>query len=69
MKYGQKLTLSQHRMLAGYTQEAFAEAIGVDRVTVALWEAGKHKPYAKSVAKIEQVLNLHWADDVLMPNE
>ena len=67
MKYGQKLTLKQHRVLAGYSQEALAEAVGVDRTTVAFWEGGRSQPRAKSVAKLEALLGIKWADDILMP--
>lgn len=67
MKYGQKLTLKQHRILAGYSQETFAEALDVDRSTVAFWETGRSNPRAKSIAKIETVLGIKWADDILMP--
>lgn len=67
MKYGKKLTLAQHRTIEGYTQEAFAKAIGVDRCTIAYWETGRTHPSGKNVAKIEQVLGIRWADDILMP--
>lgn len=67
MKYGRKLSLKTHRNIAGYTQDAFAEAVGVDRATVSQWETGAHHPHGKNVAKIEQVLEINWADDVLVP--
>ena len=67
MKYGRKLSLKTHRNIAGYTQDAFAEAVGVDRATVSLWECGHYMPRAMNIAKIEQVLDINWADDVLVP--
>lgn len=69
MKYGRPLTLKQHRQVAGYSQEEFANKVGVDRVTVWAWEQGVRMPRAKTVAKIEQVLDIKWADDILMPWE
>lgn len=69
MKYGQKMTLAMLRKIAGYTQETFAEALDVDRSTVAFWETGRTHPSGKNVAKIEKVLNINWSEDVLMPTE
>lgn len=69
MKYGQKMTLAMLRKIAGYTQETFAEALDVDRSTIAFWETGRTHPSGKNVAKIEKVLNINWAEDVLMPTE
>lgn len=69
MKYGQKMTLAMLRKIAGYTQETFAEALDVDRSTVAFWETGRAHPSGKNVAKIEKVLNINWSEDVLMPTE
>lgn len=69
MKYGKKVPLKTHRVLAGYTQTTFAKAVGVDRATVSLWETGTHHPHGKNVAKIEELLGIKWADDILMPNE
>lgn len=69
MKYGQKMTLANLRKIAGYTQETFAEAVGVDRCTIAFWETGRTHPSGKNVAKMEKVLGIVWAEDVLMPME
>ena len=66
MKYGKKLPLSTHRTIEGYTQESFAEAIGVDRTTVAFWETGRSHPNRENVAKIEALLGIKWADDILV---
>lgn len=58
--------LATWRNIAHMTQEEFAEAVGVDRSTVSLWENGKI-PRVKNIAKIEQVLNIRYFDDVLLP--
>lgn len=34
------------------TQQQFADAVGVTRVMVVLWENGKYKPTPKNVKKI-----------------
>lgn len=36
--------LADCRHAAGYTQEIFAEALGVDRTTVGRWERGVQSP-------------------------
>lgn len=64
-----KQKLSTWRNLAHMTQEDFAEALGVDRATVSLWENGHNMPSARNRAKIEQVLKIKYFDDVLMPRE
>jgi transcriptional regulator with XRE-family HTH domain len=37
-------SFAQARKAAGYTQESLAERLGVDRTTVARWEAGEYEP-------------------------
>lgn len=64
-----KQPLSTWRNLAHMTQEDFAEALGVDRATVSLWENGHNMPSARNRVKIEQVLKIKYFDDVLMPRE
>jgi len=63
-----KQPLATWRNLAHMTQEQFAEKVGVDRATVSAWENGK-LPRAKNIAKIEQVLNIRFFDDVVMPKQ
>lgn len=40
------------RESAGLTQEELAQAVGVDRVTVANWESGKTEPKLSQACKI-----------------
>ena len=61
--------LSTWRNLAHMTQEQFAEALGVDRATVSLWENGHVLPSAKNRIKIEQVLGISFWNDVILPKQ
>lgn len=36
--------LANRRVVAGYTQEGLAEALGVDRTTIGRWERGAQVP-------------------------
>ena len=69
MRYRVRYTLRQWRMLAGLTQEEFADKVGRERTTIVRWESGKTQPKADDIAKIEQVLKIKWSDDVIMPKE
>ncbi|MDQ3761118.1 MAG: helix-turn-helix transcriptional regulator [Actinomycetota bacterium] len=43
---------------AGYTQESLAEALGVDRTTVARWETGVTEPHLWQRSKIAEALGV-----------
>lgn len=45
------------RMVAGVTQTALANAVGVKTATVSSWEKGKAKPTAPKIPKLAEALN------------
>lgn len=47
-----------YRRAQGFTQESLAEAVGVDRSTVARWEAGETEPQAHQRRKLCRLFNL-----------
>lgn len=49
---------AQVRKAAGYTQEGLAERLGVDRTTVARWEAGETEPQPWQRPKIAEAFGL-----------
>jgi transcriptional regulator with XRE-family HTH domain len=51
-------TLARRRRTRGYSQEALAEAVGVDRATVARWEAGQTEPQPWHRRKIATTLDV-----------
>lgn len=48
--------LVRHRKAAGYTQEALADALGVTRGALGMWEIGKAWPSAALLPKIADLL-------------
>lgn len=50
--------LAERRKALGYSQEAFAEAVGVDRSTAGRWEQGKADPHPWQRPKLARVLNV-----------
>lgn len=51
-------SFAQARKAAGYTQEGLAERLGVDRTTVARWEAGKAEPKPWQRPRIAEAFGL-----------
>ena len=54
--YHTLLGLAQRRKAAGYTQETFAEALGVTRSALAAWEVGRTVPSAAILPDIADLL-------------
>lgn len=48
--------LAPRRKVAGYTQETFAEALGVTRSLLAAWEAGRVWPSARWLPEMAALL-------------
>jgi transcriptional regulator with XRE-family HTH domain len=48
--------LAERRRALGYSQETFAEAVGVDRSTVGRWEQGKVDPHPWQRPRLAQAL-------------
>ena len=46
------------RKSQGLTQEALAEKIGVNPITVSQWERGKYSPTASNVPKVAKALGI-----------
>ncbi len=67
MRYRVRHTLRQWRRLADMTQTELGKAIDRDQTTIVRWEKGETQPKADDIAKLEQVLNIKWSDDILMP--
>lgn len=61
-----KGTLKQLRLFAGMTRKSLAEALGKSEGTIQNWETGRSQPNANDIAKLEQVLNMKWADVILV---
>lgn len=50
------------RKAAGFTQERFAEAMGVTQSTVSQWESGRVLPDTAKLPKLAEVLGCSIAD-------
>jgi transcriptional regulator with XRE-family HTH domain len=60
-------TLAQRREAAGFTQESFADRIGVDRTTIGRWERGvqQPQPWQRPLIGFVLTLTLDEVDDAL----
>lgn len=65
--YHTLLGLASRRKTAGYTQEAFAEALGVTRSALAAWEVGRTVPSAAILPDIADLLLCSIDDLYSMP--
>lgn len=62
------MLVKQHRMRAGLRQEDIAEKLGIDRSTVAKWEAGESLPRADKLPQLARLLGCT-VDDLLGDGE
>lgn len=59
-------TLKQWRMFAGLTRAELAERIKKSERSIQNWEEGVTQPDANDIKELEQVLNIKWAEVILM---
>ena len=64
-----KGTLKQLRLFAGLTRKDLAQKLGRSESTIQNWEKGRSQPNANDIVKLEQVLNIKWADVVLVQKD
>lgn len=69
MRISRKQPLAIWRAFAGMSQEDLAKAVGVSRRSVSNWETGFKMPRPRHIAKIEEVLNIDYYDDVVVPRK
>ncbi|MCD6402627.1 helix-turn-helix domain-containing protein [bacterium] len=50
--------IKQKRLKLRLTQKEFAKKLGVNVDTIADWEAGRHKPYKRSLSKIREFIQI-----------
>ena len=62
-----KFTLKQWRNVRGFSRERLADMVGKDVSTIQAWEKRGAPPKYEDIRKLEEVLNINWADDVCMP--
>lgn len=67
MMIEERRTLKEWRRHRGLTQDELAKAVGVTYMTIGRWENGRGYPKASDIAKIEQVLDINWSTDVVVP--
>ena len=54
-------------MFAGLTRKDLADRIKKSEKTIQNWEEGESQPDANDIKELEQVLDIKWAEVVLMP--
>jgi DNA-binding XRE family transcriptional regulator len=61
--------LANRRVVAGYTQEGLAEALGVDRTTIGRWERGAQvpQPWQRPDLAYKLGVTLEQLDSLLRP--
>lgn len=59
-------TLKQWRMFAGLSRADLAERIKKSERTIQNWEEGASQPDANDIMELEQVLNIKWAEVILV---
>jgi len=64
-----KGTLKQLRLFAGMSRKELADELGKSVGTVRNWEIGMSQPNANDIVKLEQVLNMKWADVILVQKD
>ena len=64
-----KGTLKQLRLFAGLTRKDLAQKLGKSESTIQNWEKGRSQPNANDIVKLEQELNIKWADVVLVQKD
>ena len=62
-----KFTLRQWRKVADMSIAELAKEVGKSDKTIQNWEQGITQPNATDIAKLEQVLNINWSSDILLP--
>lgn len=62
-----KMTLKTARELAGLTQSAAAQLIGVNVDTLGNYERGKHYPDIPVLKRIEEVYNVRYDQLIFLP--
>ena len=55
------------RMFAGLTRKELADRIKKSEKTIQNWEEGESQPDANDIKELEQVLNIKWAEVILVP--
>lgn len=56
-------------MFAGLTRHQLAQELGKSDSTIQNWEKGRSQPNANDIVKLEQVLNIKWADVILVQKD